>query len=145
MAAFFTSPLFAQELGKNEVKKLVEGKDFIFKAQTASPLGGMTRQLTTEYDLRVIGDSMITYLPYFGRAYTAPLPGSTGGINFTSTDFAYSVSEKKKGGWEIRITPSGNDVRQLFLTVSESGYATLQVLSTNRQSISYNGYVARRK
>jgi hypothetical protein len=42
------------------------------------------------------------------------------------------------------ITPKDNrDVRQMNFTISASGYATLQVSSNNRQSISYNGYISK--
>jgi hypothetical protein len=107
-------------------------------------LGGRFRQLnTSEYDLRIAGDSVISYLPYFGRAYSAPLDPSKSGIQFTSTNFKYEQSPRKKGGWNILIEPKdANDVRQLTLLVTESGSASLQVISNNRQSISFNGYVA---
>jgi len=62
----------AQSLDQAAVKDLITSRNFVFKAQTALPLGGQARQLTSDYDLRVYGDSLIAYLPYFGRAYTAP-------------------------------------------------------------------------
>lgn len=95
--------------------------------------------------MRVSKDSLVTYLPYFGRAYSAPIGTSDGGFQFTSTDFAYSTEARKKGGWLIKIKPNDNrDIQQMFLTVTESGSASLQVTSTNRQPISYNGYVVKR-
>src|SRR5215213_6840039 len=84
---------------------LIEGKLFAFKVQTISPASGTTRQSTSDYDLRILGDSLISYLPYFGRAYSAPMPGESGGYNFTSTKFEYAINNKKKGGWEILIRP----------------------------------------
>jgi hypothetical protein len=53
------------------------------------------------------------------------------------------MTERKKGGWEITITPKdGKDVRNCQLTVYESGNANLLVNSNNRQSINYSGEVA---
>lgn len=141
LALFFFTGMNAQDLDEATVKKAVQNKEFTFKAQTAFPMGGNVRQLTPGYDLRVSGDSLSTYLPFFGRAYTAPLPGE-GGIKFQSEDFSYKAKAKKKKSWEIIIEPEDTrDVRQMILRVFENGHATLMVSSNNRQSISFSGYI----
>lgn len=139
----------AQDSKKNDkadlVKALLQSKNFVFKAQSASPMGGGLRNLTSEYDVRVFSDTVKTFLPYFGRAYTATIGSTNGGINFTSTDFEYQFEEGKKGRVDVVIRPKDvQDVRQLLLRVSPSGNASLQVISNNRQPISFNGYVAER-
>jgi len=124
------------------IKQLIESKNYAFMAQSVNPLRGSTRQLTPEYDVRVLGDSLVTYLPYFGRAYTAPI-NSEGGIKLSTTNFDYKVQPAKKGGYDITFVPTNDkDVRQLRLSVSANGYAQLQVISNNRDAISFNGYVA---
>jgi hypothetical protein len=124
------------------IENAISSKNYTFTAQSVTPLGGRYRQLTSEYDMRVLGDSVIAYLPYFGRAYSAPIDPSKGGIDFTSTNFDYTQTARKKGGWIITIKPNDvQDVRELTLTVTGNGNATLQVISNNRQSISFNGYV----
>lgn len=120
----------------------IESKQYQFQARSAQPLRGRTVQLTSLYDLKVTGDSVIAFLPYFGRAYTAPIDPGEGGINFSSTDFGYRQSEPAGGGWTIEITPRDvNDTRKLLLSVSANGYSSLQVTSLNRQPISFNGNV----
>ncbi|HEX9508930.1 MAG TPA: DUF4251 domain-containing protein [Puia sp.] len=124
------------------IKNLVDSQNFVFKAQSAMPMSGRTRQLTSDYDLKVTKDQIVSYLPYFGRAYTAPIDPSQGGIQFTSKDFDYTVEARKKGGWDVQIKPKDyRDVQQMSLSISENGYATLQVTSTNRQAISFYGYI----
>jgi hypothetical protein len=129
-----------------DVKKMVDDVNFVFKANYANPQAGGSRALTSDYDLKVVKDSVIAYLPYFGRAYVAPPPGTTeGGIKFTSTNFKYDAKQGKKGGWQIVIKPKDHDitnwrdVQQLILNISTSGYASLQVLSSNRSPISFDG------
>src|SRR4051794_24283983 len=78
------------------IESLLNSKNYVFKAQTVLPTRGSVRQLTSEYDLRVLGDSIVAYLPYFGRAYTAPVDPTAGGIQFTSTNFDYNIEQKKK-------------------------------------------------
>lgn len=141
----YAQPLQNDETEKPEIQNLVQSKDYIFAAQSVLPQSGRSINLTTIYNLKVSGDTLISDLPYFGRAYVAPVNPSEGGIRFTSTDYNYSVKDRKKGGWDITIFPKdAKDVRQMFLTISENGYASLQVTSNNRQLISYNGYITGR-
>jgi len=129
-----------------QIQDLVNSKNYVFVAQQALPLGGRTINLTTTYSVRVAGDTVVSDLPYFGRAFVAPMDPSEGGIHFTSTDFSYNLQNRKKGGWDIAILPKDTkDVRQMFLTVSESGYGTLQVTSNSKEAISYNGYIRERR
>ncbi len=123
-----------------EIEKNLQKKNFIFKAQSALPMRGSAIQLTSDYEVRISGDTLTTYLPYYGRAYTAPMNSSEGGIRFTSTNFQYKVTKAKKGSWLVLIEPlDTKDVREMALQVSSSGYGVLQVSSNNRESISFNG------
>ena len=124
------------------IKNMVEGQSYVFQAQQALPLGGSTRQLTTDYDLKVTKESIASYLPYFGRAYSAPIDPSKVGIQFTSKDFDYTLTPNKKDGWTAVIKPKDyRDIQQMTLYISSEGYTTLQVTSTNRQPISFTGIV----
>jgi hypothetical protein len=128
------------------IRSMVEAQNYIFKAQTALPTSGSTRQLTTDFDLRVSKDTIISDLPYFGRAYTAPLNPSEGPLRFTSTDFQYTSTPKRKGGWDIVITPKDlQDPRQLTISIFDNGSASVVVTSYNRQPISFNGYITAKK
>jgi len=134
----------AQNIDKSTIQNFIKGKTLIFKAQTVMPLTGSVRTLTSEYELKLSGDSLTCYLPYFGRAYSAGY-GEGGAINFTTTKFEYKATQRKKGGWDISIYPKDvNDVRVLNLTVFEKGYGNLQVLSNNRQPIAFTGFVERK-
>jgi hypothetical protein len=137
----------SKEQKKNKaesVKQLLESKEYVFKAQSVNPARGAMRQLTSEYDVRLLGDSLVSYLPYFGRAYSAPINPNNAGIQFTSTQFDYAIKQRKKG-WDITLRPRDeSSVQQLVLSVTESGRAMLQVISTNREAISFQGYVAAR-
>jgi hypothetical protein len=73
--AFCCITVQAQEKS-TAIKSMIEAKQFVFKAQTVLPASMATRQLSGDnYDLKLFGDSLISYLPYFGRAYSAPIPG----------------------------------------------------------------------
>jgi hypothetical protein len=133
------------------IKKMVDDVNYVFEANTAIPLRGGSRQLTSPYDLKVSKDTIVAWLPYFGRAYVAPVNPSEGGIKFTWTKFDYKVKQAKNGNWEITIKPKEKnigdmrDVQRLLLDISSSGYASLQVISSNRDPISFYGDIVKVK
>lgn len=136
-------PVFGQSTDKTAaIQSLVESKNYVFRAQMALPQSGQPRNLTSIYDLKISSDAVVSDLPYFGRAY-APVDPNEGGIQFTSKDFTYTSKPKKKGGWEIAIKPNDikADVRQMWLTITATGYATLRVIANNRNPISFSGQV----
>jgi hypothetical protein len=138
-----TIPVCAQSTDKQAaIRQLVESKNYVFRAQTAMPQTGQVRNLTSIYDLKITANSIVSDLPYFGRAY-APADPNEGGIVFNSSNFSYTSKEKKKGGWEIAIKPADikADVSQMWLSISTDGYATLRVIGNNRNPISFNGQI----
>ncbi len=144
-------------------KKIIEDQNFVFVATQAlpmsshdvtavlsklnSPFGAGSIQLTGgQYDLVVKKDSIIAYLPFYGRAYTSSLDPDDAGTKFKSKKFSYENKKRKKGGWNITIVPTDiKDHQKLTLLVTKSGYATLNVMNNNRQPISFNGYIAENK
>jgi len=132
----------AQDADAATVQKAVETKNYVFKAESATPQRGGHRQLTTEYELLVNPDTVVSFLPYFGRSYSAPINPSDAGIKFTSMNYEYSVKTKKKNRWDITIKPNDvSDIRDLNLTVFDNGRASLRVNSNNREPITFEGYL----
>jgi hypothetical protein len=141
IALLITEQINAQP-DKATVKTSVESKQFIFHAQTAMPSSGRSRQLTSEYDLRIFPDSLVSNLPYYGRAYSVPYGSGGGGFDFTSKKFDYTATPGKKKGWDITIkTKDVNDFQEFSLSLSDDGYGTLQALSNNRQPMAFTGYI----
>lgn len=135
-------PSFLFSQSDTAVKNMVESGQYIFVAEYAMPMAGRTIALTSEYDLTVSRDSLIAYLPYYGRAYQAPLDPAQGGIKFTSVKFDYKTTKAKKGGWDISMaTKDQSDNNRLFLYIAANGRATLQVSATFRQPITFTGYI----
>lgn len=128
-------------ISSSPVKSLVEGQNYKFKAEFATPLGGRQIYVTGPYEMVVTRESVTSNLPYYGVAYRAPIGVDEAGIKFDSKDFNYSVRDGKNG-WTIQIKPEDTqEVRALTLRISNSGSASLQVTSNYRQSISYSGRI----
>lgn len=79
------------KFAEGELKNMLENKSFKFVAERTEPLRLKPRYLTSQYDVIVNKDFLISYLPYFGRAYQAPINPAEGGIQFTSTEFSYEI------------------------------------------------------
>jgi hypothetical protein len=124
-----------------EARTVIPTEDSRFNPRFMFPNGNNLYQLGSGYEVKITPDSVIAYLPFFGRSFTAPVDPTKGGIQFTSTDFDYQQSIKKKN-YQITITPKDNrDIRSLFLTITPSGYAYVQVSSMNKTPIAFNGII----
>ncbi|MBA2249224.1 MAG: DUF4251 domain-containing protein [Chitinophagaceae bacterium] len=124
------------------IKHEIESGNFTFIARSVSPLRGLSRPLNAYYSMQVFKDSVICYLPFIGRAYTAPVTTAESGIDFTSTRLKYNVTQGRKNTWRISIKPQDQfNTRELLLTVFTNGESSLQVTSNNRDPISFDGYI----
>lgn len=147
----FSQGAMAQKNSKNDAKKMslknmVDSQNFVFEAQSVTPLRGNFRMLTSPYDVVVSKDTLSSYLPFFGRAYTPQINQTQSPLDFTSTSFSYSVSLNKKGGWYVTIKPKDEtDIQQYLFTIFDNGNANLSVTSTSRDAISFNGNVKKKK
>jgi hypothetical protein len=105
-------------------------------------LRGAARYLTSRYDVVVKKDTVNCYLPFFGRAFQAPMDPSKGGIQFRSTNFSYTVTPKNNNQWDVTIKPNDyGDVQQLYFNIFSNGTASLNVVNTHRDPISFTGHV----
>jgi hypothetical protein len=126
-----------------EIKTLVESKIFVFDARNVNPMKGSSRTLTSEYDVKVTNDSIYSYLPYFGVAYSASYGGSDSPMIFKQP-FETCDMEKTKKGYLVKVkVKNGNDRLDFSFHISETGTTTLSVSSVNRQAISYYGDIVK--
>lgn len=127
------------------LKNKIDSGKFTFVANFAMPMRA-GRQIFlngTYYDLKVSKDTVAAWLPYFGQVQmAAPYGSEDGGIKFTSTNFEYKVTAKKKGGWQVLITFKNNPkASRMTLDISTNGTATLTSISYNRDTISFYGNI----
>ena len=127
--------------GTNILEK-VDAKEYVFNATMALPSGHKSVPLSYGYSLKVSGDTVHCYLPYYGRAYVAPMTPDESGIKFNTTDAKYSVKEKKSSR-EIKIVASNAKGRSITLNldIQASGQASLRVNDPDLSVISYFGNV----
>lgn len=144
---------------KATTAKIMDSQNYTFVARAATPLniqdisavmsrmpgammGGTINLNESYYEVKVTPDSVVAFLPYFGRSFTAPINQTEGGVKFTAKKFDYNIKKGKKRGWDVVI--NANDVGEsyrLVFSVGDEGYATLTLNSNAKQSITYQGYL----
>lgn len=123
-----------------EVLQMFRNREFRFVARAAHPMGGGTIHLTSLYNLDVVNDSLSAWLPFFGVAYSADY-GGDGGIKFNEKARLIKFQEKKRGNEIVMEVRTTKEFYRLHLSITRSGFATLVVSGTNRQSINFSGSV----
>ncbi|MDX8339679.1 DUF4251 domain-containing protein [Draconibacterium sp. IB214405] len=123
-----------------QTKEIIEANTWQFDAIRMLPTTGKARNLTTNYSVVLKDNEVDSYLPYFGRAYSADYGSSDSPMTFKSKIEDLSVEDGKKGGYIIKFTAKNkNDRVDFTFSVGSTGSTSLSVSSTNRQHISYQG------
>ena len=139
------TPLFAQnkkEIKEKRiaaVKERVESRNYEIEVNRALPMGAPSITLTYDYSLKIKNDSVYSYLPYYGRAYSIPYGGGKG-LNFRAPLKKYEMKIDRKGRINIRFeTQNSEDHFKFIINIYDNGSANIDVNMQNRQSISYYG------
>lgn len=126
-----------------DIKQAITSDRWIFLANYAMPQSGRSRALNANYTVYCNKDSLVSVLPYFGRAHTAIIGETSSPLDFTSTDFQLTKNEEKEDKWRITVKPTNHrDVQSYDFTIFTNGSAQLNVLLTNRSAISFSGTIA---
>lgn len=128
-----------KEQKKEAVKKLIASENYKIDVRTALPMRGRSIPLTSPYSLEIRNDSVISYLPYFGRAYSIPYGGGDG-LNFKAPLKEYDMEMDKKENAVIKfVARNPEDKYEYRVKVYSNGSASIDVNMQNRQSISFQG------
>ncbi|MDR2472627.1 MAG: DUF4251 domain-containing protein [Tannerella sp.] len=123
------------------VVSIIQSRDYVVEADYMSPMRSEgVRHLSTSYSLTVHGDTLVSYLPYYGEAYGNMPYGGDAGLNFTAEILEYNCSFDDKGTALIEIRVRNENINYKYLTqIFSNGSASISVNSDNRQSISFHG------
>jgi uncharacterized membrane protein len=127
---------------QKEVDQLVNSKEFIFLAETAFPSGMRSVNLSVNSNyLKYHPTHIESYMPYYGRVYSAAPYSSDNGLKFEGEPTEYKVTTGKKKYLVTTDVKGATDNYTLNLTVSFDGSASLSIISNNRSTISYGGQI----
>lgn len=144
-------------LTNEAVAELINSGSFTFVAERATPTdldavrimnnsfpGGSNRimNLDSGYNLIVTKEKIVAHLPYFGRSFVASYDTSKVGYNFTSEKFTVTKTAGKKNSSLFSFNIGDQQyLKKMFLQVYPNGKAYLSIDSSDRQPISYDGYI----
>lgn len=121
------------------VRAKIESKDYTVYVDRMTARRGRTVTLSHPWNIRISGDSIYSYLPYFGEAYT-PVMGRQDGLNFDGKVTDYKVKEGKKGAIDIEFSARTFEDRYDYrLEVYPNGNSYLTVTPDRKSSITFDG------
>jgi hypothetical protein len=145
LAVFSCSTLTSAERAEREAKieravaKMLAEHRYAVTVNMMFPRNGRAQNVTSDYSLEVRGDSLVSYLPYYGRAYSVPFGGGKG-LNFATLIKNYHSEKGKKGNTRVEIeVDNTEDCIRYSLDIFPNGSTTIDVIARERDPISYSG------
>ena len=132
-----------REARQQQVAQMVadslEGAHFKVVFDYVIPTRMQPRHLTTPYEVRVKGDTLNSYLPYFGVVYQVPYGGGEGLIFDAHID-GYQCHKVKRDMYRVEIYMNRREDSYVYtFDIFDNGHADLKVSCRNRDFISYRG------
>ncbi|MBQ9576428.1 MAG: DUF4251 domain-containing protein [Muribaculaceae bacterium] len=122
-----------------QVQEGLDTRHYTIAVDWMKPLGGMARHVTSNYELRVNGDEVDSYLPYVGEAYRLPYGGGKG-LNFKGKIENYSINYLTSNRSHIEFTAnSGEDTYHFRIDVFNNGKSIIDIIAQERDAISFDG------
>ena len=145
VAACSTSKLTPEEKAAEKMRiadavaSAIDNRRFKVEIDYMKPFRGPNRHLSFGYEIRVSGDTLYSYLPYFGAAYNVPYGGGKG-LNWEAPLTGYQVTPGRKGATIVEMTAyNGEDYFLYSFELMPNGAAYLNVRSRDREPISFSG------
>ena len=124
-----------------KVKTALTERNYKISVDRMYPMKGSSKNVSYGYSVEVRNDSLISYLPYFGRAYSVPYGGGKG-LNFSERIGSYEEALLKNGKHHIEIGVTNEEDTYLYtIDVFDNGNSTIAVQSRQREPISYAGRI----
>ena len=121
------------------VTNALNNRDYKIAVDRMYPMRMPARHLSTLYSLEVKGDTIVSYLPYFGRAYSVPYGGGKA-LNFTGIMSYYDFRQGRKDQTLIEIGVENDEDTYVYsLSIFDNGNTSIDVRSRNREQIAFSG------
>lgn len=123
-----------------QIAQALNARDYKIRIGMAYPMRGASFPVTPDFYLAVRGDSVDSYLPFFGRAWVALPYGISKGLNFEERIRDYSIKQVKKNMARIRfVVKNEEDLYKYQIEVYDNGESTIDVQPQKRERMRYDG------
>ena len=122
-----------------QVQEGLDTRHYTIAVDWMKPLGGMARHVSSNYELKVMGDKVDSYLPYVGEAYRIPYGGGKG-LNFKGDieDYSITYPTSNRSHIEFKVN-NGEDVYHFRIDVFNNGKSIIDIIAQDRDAISFDG------
>ena len=128
-----------QESNDMVVRELIESKNYVIRCDRIYPMRGQSRYVGSDYSIELKGDTVRSYLPYFGVAHSANYGGKNV-LDFKKVYTDYTFTEGKKETLLVSFTVENeNETLQYHLTIYPNGTVRVFIQPMKRDSVSYSG------
>ena len=122
-----------------KVKVALDKREYKIIINRMLPMQGGSKNVSYGYSVEVRNDSLLSNLPYFGRAYEVPYGGGKG-LSFDAPIGNYHEAKANNGSRQIVIDLKNEEDNYTYrITVFDNGSSSIQVQSRKRDNISYTG------
>lgn len=129
-----------RELTRRAVEQAVADRQLRIDVTSMSTMRYGTRMVTSDFFLRLHGDTLQSYLPYLGQAYQAPMASPARGLNFEERITRLTESRPKADQVRLDIdVKTDEDTYHYIVDIFNTGKADIRVQSQHRDAISFNG------
>ena len=134
------TPAEKAEMIKNMeiIKADINEKDFYIDVNYMIPQRGLSAPLNSSYSVSVLGDEIVSDLPYYGEASMVPYGGGHG-LNFRST---IDSMKQRHSGDHFTIRIKTHDIEGSYeyeILIYDNGRAEITVTSVYLDTIRYFG------
>ena len=128
-----------QALETQQVVAAVESRNFTITVDWMKPLRGMACYVSSNYELKVNGDEVDSYLPYIGEAYSLPYGGGQG-LNFKGKIENYTMTKATTNRLVIEFDVTNlEDAYHYRVDLFTNGKAIIDVYARDRDAVSFEG------
>ncbi len=122
-----------------QVESALENASYTIAVDWMKPLGGMPRHVSSDYELKINGDEVDSYLPYVGEAYRLPYGGGKG-LNFKGKMMNYKVTPTTSNRYLIEFDVNNDEeVYHYRIDMFTNGKAIIDIIGNDRDAISFDG------
>ena len=122
-----------------QVEKALAERQYTISISMMFPRRGNAVSVTPDYSVQMKGDSLFSYLPYFGRAYSIPYGGGNG-LHFAAPIKGYESAKGKNGRTQVTLLVENEGDRLTYnFEIFPNGHANVDVFSREREPINYSG------
>lgn len=122
-----------------QVEAALDARQYTIAVDWMRSLGGLTRHVNSNYELKVDGNLVDSYLPYVGEVYRMPYGGGKA-LNFKGEIQNYTISKRTSNRYIIEFDViNDEDAYRYRIDMFTNGKAIIDVLARDRDAISFDG------